>query len=232
MFLFSSLRKHVQVEQTMTQKQDGEKIEQFSLPKFMSAICFDAYGDPNVLHLKTDIAVPEVNSEQDVLVQVFYASVNPVDWKIRKGNLSLFFKPEFPFILGQDGSGVVVKSNSSKFKIGDSVFGLNPRGGTYAQYVIFKDKELAHKPDQMSYAEASCLPTAALTTHQALTERGKLEKGQRVLILGGAGGIGSYAVQYAKKVLGAEVYATCSPYNTDYLKGLGVDHVIDYNAGK
>ncbi len=197
----------------------------------MAGICFDKYGDSSVLQFRTNLPVPELKTPQDVLVQVHYASVNPVDWKIRNGNLSLFFKPTFPIIPGQDASGVVVQSNSSKFKQGDPVFGLNPNGGTNATYSLYKDTQLAKKPEKISYEDAAGLPTVALATKQAF-DWVKLESGQRVLIVGGAGGVGSYAIQYAKKVIGAEVYATCSVHNLDYLKQLGADHIIDHNIEK
>jgi NADPH:quinone reductase-like Zn-dependent oxidoreductase len=202
-----------------------------TLPRFMSGICLDKYGDPTVLQYRTNLSIPELKSESDVLVQVYYASVNPADWKIRKGNLALFYKPTFPFVPGQDASGVVIQSKSLKFKEGDQVMGLNPRSGTYSSYALYRDSELAKKPDQISHAEASGLPTVALATKQAF-DWANLERGQRVLILGGAGGVGSYAIQYAKHVLGAEVYATCSNHNTDYVRKLGADHVVNHNVDK
>jgi alcohol dehydrogenase len=210
----------------------------------MAAIIYSKYGEPTVMDLKSDVPIPELDDRNRVLIQVHYASVNPVDYKIRSGYLRMFYKVLFPMIPGQDASGIVVKSNIDKFKEGDRVFGYLENGRTFAEYAACKENELAHMPSELSMAEAATLPTVGLATYYSLvkvaglpvalnnitTDQEKTINKKKVLIIGASGGVGSFAVQYAKKVLNAEVYATCSSRNSTYVKDLGADHVYEYDT--
>jgi NADPH:quinone reductase-like Zn-dependent oxidoreductase len=214
----------------------------------MSAILYREYSsDPSVLVKESNIPISQLNEEKDeVLIRVNFAALNPVDYKIRSGYLKLFYKALFPIIPGQDVSGVVLRSNSKRFAPGDRVMGLLENGGAFAEYVKSHVKQLAKVPQEMSLAEAACLPTVALATQLALVQVGKLkamaqtmEQGKdkkseqnkpRILILGSSGGVGSFAIQYAKRILNAEVHAVCSSINVDYVKSLGADYVYDYSS--
>lgn len=212
----------------------------------MSAILYREYsGDPSVLVKESNIPIPQLNEEKDeVLIQVNFAALNAVDYKIRSGYLKLFYKALFPIIPGQDVSGVVLRSNSKIFAPGDRVMGLLENGGACAEYVKSDVKQLAKVPQEMSLAEAACLPTVALAAQLALVQVGKLktmaqameqekvseQNKPRILILGSSGGVGSFAIQYAKRILNAEVHATCSSVNVDYVKSLGADYVYDYSS--
>jgi NADPH:quinone reductase-like Zn-dependent oxidoreductase len=200
----------------------------------MKAVLCEQYGGPEVLEINDDLPVPRVGPN-GVLVQVHASSVNPVDWKYRRGLLDAVRPVIFPVIWGCDLSGVVTEVGPSVtlFKPGDEVYGFKDGyvaktyRGTYAQYVVAPEKSLAKKPDNLSHLEAACVPLAALTAWQALLGQGKLKQGQRVLIHAGAGGVGVMAIQIAK-AFGAYVAATASSKNQNLLRQLGADLAIDY----
>ncbi|HLJ27207.1 MAG TPA: NADP-dependent oxidoreductase [Candidatus Angelobacter sp.] len=203
----------------------------------MKAILAETYGGPEVLEV-ADVLVPEVGPN-GVLVQVHASSVNPVDWKLRKGLLSPIWKLRFPVIWGCDCSGVVseVGSAVTLFKPGDEVYGFKHRmvaetyRGTYCEYAVFPENTLSQKPANLSHEEAAAVPLAAITAWQALSNQGKLKPGSRVLIHAGAGGVGVFAIQIAK-AFGAMVAATASTRNLDFLRHLGADLAIDYTREK
>ena len=198
----------------------------------MKAARAHEYGAPEVLKIE-DAPRPEPK-EDEILVRVHAAGVNPVDAKVRAG---MFKQPgaSMPLIPGYDISGVVEKTGAkaTKFKAGDEVYAYLSleRGGAYAQCAIAKESELAAKPKTLTHEQAAAVPLAALTAWQALFEKAKLTEGQTVLIHGGSGGVGSFAVQMAK-ARGAKVIATASAANQDFLKELGADQGIDYRAQK
>jgi len=198
----------------------------------MKAVVIHEYGGPEVLKYE-DVARPEPKDDQ-ILVRVIAAGVNPVDGLIRSG---MFAKETraFPIILGGDIAGVVEKVGSkvAKFKPGDPVFAyvsLDNSGG-YAQYALVTEREAAAKPKSLTHAEAAAVPIVAMTAWQALIDTAKLESGQTLLIHGGSGGVGSFAIQIAK-ARGANVIATASTANQDFLKQLGADVTIDYTKQK
>jgi NADPH:quinone reductase-like Zn-dependent oxidoreductase len=173
--------------------------------------------------------------EDEILIRVRAASVNPVDAAIRQGYLAQIIGDKLPLIPGMDAAGVVEKSGAkiTKFKPGDAVyafFTLANEGG-YAEFAIAKENETALKPKALSYEEAAAVPAAASTAWQALVETAKLSAGQTVLIHGGSGGVGHFAIQIAK-ARGAKVIATASTKNQDFLKQLGADQAIDYTKAK
>lgn len=197
----------------------------------MKAIVIHQYGGPEVLKYE-DIPYPELKDDQ-LLIRVIAAGVNPVDGLIRSGMFGE--NRTFPIILGGDVAGVVEKVGSkiTKFKAGDPVFAnvsLNSSGG-YAQYAVVTERELAPKPKSLTYVEAAAVPIVGITAWQALVDTAKLNAGQTVLIHGGSGGVGSFAIQIAK-ARGAKVIATASTRNQDFLKQLGADVAIDYTKQK
>lgn len=195
----------------------------------MKAVRIHAYGKAEVL-VYEDAPKPAPNAKQ-VLVQVRAAGVNPVDWKIRGGMMGMPISE--PITLGFDIAGVVesVGEGVEEWKVGDEVFAYLPlaRAGGYAEYAVAGVKELARKPAKLDFAHAGATPLASLTAWQALFDQGKLEAGQSVLIHGGSGGVGHFAVQLAHWK-GAKVYATASAANLEFLKELGADVAIDYKA--
>lgn len=200
----------------------------------MKAIQATAFGGPEVLKLE-DVAKP-VPRDGEALVRVFAAGVNPVDWKIREGKLQGMTPPP-PFIPGYDVAGVIDSMGPSdggtKLKLGDSVYAYLAltAGGGYAEYVCVPLKTLAKKPQKANWSEAAATPLAALTAWQALFDQAKLQPGQTVLIHGAAGGVGHFAVQFAK-AKGAKVIATASSANHEFLKSLGATVLIDYKTSK
>jgi NADPH:quinone reductase-like Zn-dependent oxidoreductase len=197
----------------------------------MKAVRIHAYGNADVL-MYEDAPVPSVASNE-VLVRVVAASVNPVDWKIREGYLRKMISYPLPLTLGWDVSGVVeaVGAGVSRFRVGDAVFSRPDikRNGTYAEYAAIREDEIAHKPKTISHVEAASLPLAGITAWEALMTAAQLAPQQRVLIHAGSGGVGSLAVQLAK-AQGAFVMATTSGRNLAFVKSLGADEVIDYQA--
>jgi NADPH:quinone reductase-like Zn-dependent oxidoreductase len=203
-----------------------------SATAMMKAVVIHEYGGPEVLKYE-NISRPEPKEDQ-LLVRVIAAGVNPVDGMIRSGMFANE-KRAFPIILGGDIAGVVEKAGSkiTKFKPGDPVFAyvsLDNSGG-YAQYALVTEREAAPKPKSLTYVEAAAVPIVAMTAWQALIDTAKLESGQTVLIHGGSGGVGSFAIQIAK-ARGANVIATASTANQDLLKQLGADVTIDYTKQK
>ena len=199
----------------------------------MKVIVVHEYGGPEVLKYE-DAPRPEPK-ENEVLIRVKAASVNPVDVAIRKGYLKEFTGNKFPLVLGMDASGVVEKvgANVHKFKIGDPVlafFTLAGEGG-YAQFVVATENEIAPKPSAITFEQAAAVPAAGSTAWTALVETGNLKAGQTVLIHGGSGGVGHFAIQIAK-ARGAKVIATASSTNQDFLKQLGADVAVDYTKQK
>jgi NADPH:quinone reductase-like Zn-dependent oxidoreductase len=199
----------------------------------MKAVVIHEYGGTEVLKYE-DIPRPKPKDDQ-LLVQVIAAGVNPVDGMIRSGMFAKEGNRAFPIILGGDVAGVVEKVGNkiTKFKAGDPVFAyvsLDNSGG-YAQYALITEREAAPKPKSLTYVEAAAVPIVAMTAWQVLIDTAKLKSGQTVLIHGGSGGVGSFAIQIAK-ARGAKVIATASTANRDLLKQLGADVTIDYTKQK
>jgi NADPH:quinone reductase-like Zn-dependent oxidoreductase len=177
-------------------------------------------GSPDVLHYE-EADRPEP-TDGEVLIRVHAVSVNPVDWKQRRG----LARSEVPAVLGRDVSGTVESSRAEGFAQGDEVFGMATSGG-YAEYTTASAAAIAKKPDGVSHEQAAALPVAGMTAWQALFDSGALERGQTALIAGAAGGVGHLAVQFAK-VAGARVIGTGSSRNRDFVLGLGADEYVDY----
>lgn len=204
----------------------------------MKAILCEQYGGPEVLQLADDLPMPKIGPN-GVLVKVHAASVNPVDWKLRKGLLDAIRPVRFPVIWGCDLSGVVesVGPAVTLFKPGDEVYGFKDGyvgktfRGTYAEFTAVPEKSLALKPKNLSHEQAAAIPATALTAWQALLNQGKMKQGQRVLVQAGAGGVGVMAIQIAK-AFGAYVAATASKRNQDLLHELGADLAIDYSQNQ
>lgn len=196
----------------------------------MKAAVIYEYGGPEVFRYE-EIPQPKIKDDE-VLIEVYAASVNPVDWKQRKGNHKLFLKARFPIVLGYDISGWIVKcgSNITKFKDGDQVFCrlTNRFGGAFAEYAKAKQSALCLKPENMDHIHAAAIPMAGQTALQALRDKGRLEPGKKILIIGAAGGVGHYALQLSK-IFGAETTAVCSSRHEKLLALLKPDHYIDYH---
>lgn len=197
----------------------------------MKCLYFEEFGDPDVLKMG-DWADP-VAGNTEIIVDIRAASVNPADCKVRRGSSYGRGPVDLPYILGRDFSGVVRETGAdvTDFKAGDPVFGVLAAGieGTYAERVVIDQGLLAHKPEVWSYVEAAALALSGLTSLVSLEETAELRDGEKILIHGGAGGVGSFAVQLAKHI-GAEVFVTASPHNHDYLTSLGAHHPIDYTS--
>jgi len=197
--------------------------------KTMNAVRIHSYGGQEVL-VSEEVPIPDF-ADDEVLIRVHASGVNPVDWKIRAGYLKDFMPHEFPLILGWDVSGTVERAGSAdtRLKEGDEVFALADitRDGSYAEYVAVKADSVALKPKSTDHVGAASVPLAALTAWQSLFDAANLSKGQTVLIQAAAGGVGSFAVQFAKWK-GAHVLGTASARNEEFLLGLGADRVIDY----
>ena len=195
----------------------------------MKAFFINRYGKSDVL---TSGELPEPTlRDDDVLVQIHAAGVNPADHKIRDGEFKLLLPYKMPLILGTDLAGVVVRVGPRvrRFKAGDEVYARadDDRIGTFAELIAIKEDSLALKPANLSMEEAASIPLVALTAWQTLVVKGRLKKGQKVLIHAGSGGVGTIAIQLAKH-FGATIATTASAVNADMLKGLGADIVIDY----
>jgi NADPH:quinone reductase-like Zn-dependent oxidoreductase len=198
----------------------------------MKAIVYCDYGPPDVLEIR-DIKKPVPNDDQ-VLIKVHAAAVNPLDWHFIRGTpyvmrmmMGGLRKPKDPLV-GVDYAGTVeaVGKNVTQFKPGDAVFGN--RTGAFAEYLCARaDRAIALKPANMTFEQAAAVPVAAITALQGLRDKGNVQPGQKVLINGASGGVGTFAVQIAK-ALGVEVTGVCSTRNVDLVRSLGADHVIDY----
>jgi 2-desacetyl-2-hydroxyethyl bacteriochlorophyllide A dehydrogenase len=198
----------------------------------MKAVYYEEYGSPEVLKYGEQDR-PQVKEDQ-VLVRVHATSVNPVDWKIRNGDMKAVSGLKFPKIPGKDIAGEVVEkgANVTRFKPGDKVFAMsdNPLGGAYAEYALVSEKVAVLMPAGLDYGQAAAVPLTALTALQALRDKGQLEKGEKVLINGASGGVGSFAIQIAKALGAGEVIGVCSSEHVELVKSLGADRVIDYHA--
>ncbi len=197
----------------------------------MKAFVVDRYGKGRALQL-VDVPAPDPRDDE-VLVEVHAASVNPLDAKIRDGEFKLLLPYRPPFILGHDVAGVVAKVGARvrQFKPGDEVF-ARPDDfgiGTFAEFVSVKEASLAPKPASLTMEEAASLPLVGLTAWQALVERAGLANGQKVFIQAGSGGVGTFAIQLARH-LGATVATTTSTANVALVKSLGAEVVIDYKT--
>jgi NADPH:quinone reductase-like Zn-dependent oxidoreductase len=186
------------------------------------------FGEPEALH--ADEVEPSLPDASQVLASVKAASVNPVDFKIRNGKYPAVKEDRLPYTLGRDVSGVVEKcgAQATTFKVGDEVFGMvGISGGGYAEKVVLDQKAIARKPPGIDHAHAAAIPLAGQTAWQGLFRHGGLKPGQSVLIHGGSGGVGHFAVQFAK-AKEARVFTTVSTDNVDFAHSLGADVVIDY----
>jgi NADPH:quinone reductase-like Zn-dependent oxidoreductase len=197
----------------------------------MKAVFINQYGSTQVLQYGS-IETPSINRDQ-LLVKVYASSVNPVDWKIRAGQLQFLTGYKFPMVLGFDVSGEVVAVGESvtRFQTGDKVYAYldSLPGGAYAEYAAVSEQVACFKPDNMSYEQAAAVPLAAITALQSLRDLGQILPGHKVLINGASGGVGSFGVQIAK-AFKAEVTAVCSTQNVELVKSLGGDRVIDYTV--
>ena len=210
-------------------------------PAKMLGVALHEYGSPHQFKVQLCNLPRELRSGE-LLVQVQAAGVNPTDCKLRSGALQQLYPLSLPCILGCDFAGLVVKAGAdTKFSAGDVVFGrqtlerIREMNGTYAEYVVVDGKEVAKKPDDISFEQAAAVPWAGLTAFAALVHVGgityKNDTGGRraVLILGGSGGVGTFAVQIAKHYLRCHTTATCSSNNAELVSNLGADDVVDYN---
>ncbi|WP_102275605.1 NADP-dependent oxidoreductase [Cytobacillus massiliigabonensis] len=198
----------------------------------MKAMVIDKYG--KVPMRLAELPTPEIG-EYEVLAEIHAASINPIDFKIRDGKVKLLVKYKMPLILGNDFSGVVAKVGAkvTRFKVGDEIY-ARPRKskiGTFAEYIAIHEDDIALKPKNLSFEEASSIPLVGLTSYQALTDILQLQKGKKILIQAGAGGVGTFAIQLAK-AMGAAVATTASEAGTNLVKSLGADEIINYKTEK
>jgi len=195
----------------------------------MKAFITDRYGKKDPMRLG-DMPQPELRDD-DVLIEVHAAGLNLLDSRIKSGAFKLILPYRMPLVLGHDVAGVVTRVGSRvrQFKVGDGVYSRAPdhRIGTLAQFIAVGENDVARKPVNLTMEEAASIPLVGLTAWQALIERAKLKKGQKVFIQAGSGGVGTIAIQLAHH-LGATVATTTSAANTDWVKRLGADVVIDY----
>ena len=197
----------------------------------MKAVFIERFGGNEVVRVD-DQPTPEPGPTE-LLVQVHAAGVNPVDYKLRDGKMKVIVKPRFPLVLGSELSGVVVGVGAqvTRFRVGDEVFARldKERIGAYAELAAVDESLAAPKPANLTHEEAASLPLVGLTSWQALVDVGRLQRGQKVLIHAGSGGIGTFAIQLAKH-LGAHVATTASARNAGLVRSLGADEVIDYRS--
>ncbi|MGD6890992.1 NADP-dependent oxidoreductase [Bacillus mobilis] len=198
----------------------------------MKAMIIDKYGKVP-MHM-AEVPTPDIN-EYEVLAEIHAASINPIDFKIRDGKVKMLLKYEMPLILGNDFSGVIVKVGSkvTHFKVGDEIY-ARPRKnkiGTFAEYIAIHEDDVALKPKNLSFEAAASIPLVGLTSYQALHDIMHLQKGQKILIHAGSGGVGTFAIQLAK-IMGATVTTTASEAGADLVKSLGADEIINYKIEK
>ncbi len=196
----------------------------------MKALRFHEYGGPEVLKIE-DVPTPEPGAGE-VLVRVSGSGINPVDWKIREGEAKERFPATFPATVGFEYSGTIEKLGDGVegFSVGDEIYGIE-HAGTCADYLVTKPGGFALKPPSMDLPDSGGIPLAALTAWQALFDQGGLQSGQKVLVHAGTGGVGTFAIQFAKWA-GAYVYSTGSSNRLDTLQDLGADRPIDYKADR
>ncbi|EJQ46433.1 hypothetical protein IEE_01932 [Bacillus cereus BAG5X1-1] len=198
----------------------------------MKAMVIDKYG--KVPMRMAEMPTPEIN-EYEVLAEIHAASINPIDFKIRDGKVKMLLKYKMPLILGNDFSGVIVKVGAkvTRFKVGDEIY-ARPRKdkiGTFAEYIVIHEDDIALKPKNLSFEEAASIPLVGLTSYQALHGIMQLQKEQKILIHAGSGGVGTFAIQLAK-IMGATVTTTASEAGTNLVKSLGADEIINYKTEK
>jgi NADPH:quinone reductase-like Zn-dependent oxidoreductase len=202
----------------------------------VKAVVYEKYGAPSDVLRLTDIKIP-IPEDDEVLVRVRASSINSRDWRLLRANPFFIrlmgqglLRPKAP-VLGVDVAGrvEVVGRNVTRLRPGDEVFGYLSLtgGGTFVEYAVAGQDEIALKPDNLSFEQAAAVPLAAVTALQALRENGNVQPGQKVVIQGASGGVGTFAVQLAK-AFGAEVTAVCSTRNLEMVRALGADHVVDY----
>lgn len=201
----------------------------------MTAICYEKHGDSSVLQMKADYPRPEPLPDQ-VLVKVHFAALNPVDYKMRRNAEFGMMIPK-PKIPSEDMAGVIVSVGPSvpgRFKVGDRVAAMMPivgtRWGASAQFAAVSHRFLAHVPDNVSLDAAAAAPLASLTVLQAFDKLEQPTAGKSILVQAGAGGCGSFAIQWASKVLGMHVSTTCSERNVEFVQSLGAKNVINYKT--
>jgi NADPH:quinone reductase-like Zn-dependent oxidoreductase len=203
--------------------------------ELMNALQVHEYGNPRAIRIER-ISKPAIQPDE-ILIRVHAASVNPVDWKVCDGLLKDKLPMVMPFIPGGDFSGTVaaVGRDTVGFVSGMAVFGMTStpgyRAGAFAEFVAVKAKHVAAKPACLTDAQAAAVPLAALTAWQAVFDRARLEAGQHILIHAGAGGVGGFAIQFAREA-GAVVTTTASAANADYVRALGAADVINYRVEK
>jgi NADPH:quinone reductase-like Zn-dependent oxidoreductase len=201
--------------------------------QMMKAIVAHQYGGPEVLKLE-EVLVP-TPKEDEMLVKVFAAGVNSFDGTLRSGKYAKPNGTQLPWHPGYDIAGVVerVGGKVTKFKVGDPVYAMIDilKGGGYAEYALAKETDAALKPATISFLEAAGAPSVALTAWQAMVDKANVQSGQTVLVHGASGGVGMFAIPFAK-IRGAKVFATASTANQDFLKQLGADVAIDYKTQK
>ncbi|MES1049900.1 NADP-dependent oxidoreductase [Bacillus thuringiensis] len=198
----------------------------------MKAMIIDRYG--KVPMRMAEVPTPEING-YEVLAEIHAASINPIDFKIRDGKVKMLLKYEMPLILGNDFSGVITKVGSqvTRFKVGDEIY-ARPRKnkiGTFAEYIAIHEDDIALKPKNLSFEEADSIPLVGLTSYQALHDIMQLQKGQKILIHAGSGGVGTFAIQLAK-IMGATVTTTASEAGANLVTSLGADEIINYKTEK
>jgi 2-desacetyl-2-hydroxyethyl bacteriochlorophyllide A dehydrogenase len=194
----------------------------------MKALIINQFGGPEELQIQ-ELGIP-LPKAGEVLVRVHAAGINPVDYKIRNGSMKFLTGKKFPRILGGDVAGVVEQAGTkSAYRPGDKVFAmLSISGGAYAEFVAVKESQLCQIPEGVGMAEAAATPLASLTALQAFQKSNSIKPGDKVLVNGASGGVGSFAVQIAK-TMGTHVTAVCSAANMEFVRSLGADRVIDYN---
>ena len=198
----------------------------------MKAMIIDRYG--KVPMRMAEVPTPEIY-EYEVLAEIHAASINPIDFKIRDGKVKMLLKYEMPLILGNDFAGVITKVGSkvTRFKVGDEIY-ARPRKnkiGTFAEYIAIHEDDIALKPKNLSFEEAASIPLVGLTSYQALHDIMQLQKGQKILIHAGSGGVGTFAIQLAK-IMGAIVTTTASEAGANLVTSLGADEIINYKTEK
>lgn len=196
--------------------------------RMMQAVRFHEYGGPEQLVLE-QVPVPQPGPGT-VLVRVHAAGVNPVDWKVRAGWMRQFRPIPLPAIPGRDFAGIVEAAgpDATAFAVGQAVYGMAD-SGSYAEYALASTKQIAPKPERLTFEEAASVPIGAVTAWRALFEAAQIEAGQRVLVQGAAGGVGLYAVQLARRK-GVHVIGTASTGNQSFIRSLGVETAIDYRT--
>lgn len=202
----------------------------------MKAVEINEYGDSSVMFVNNDKSLSTEAPNGKLLVDIKAAGINPIDWKIREGIMKQMIKLDFPITLGMDFSGIVkqIGNNTvSDLELGDEVYGqasvTTGGSGSYAEMAVANNDTIAPKPKGLTFEEASALPLVGVSAWQAIVDDMKLTNGQKILIHGGAGGIGSIAIQLAKK-LGAFVATTVSPDDKQFVSELGADKIIDYKS--